>query len=47
MTNAVDLGPVRKDLRALDDKSRRRVLRAVMALEFFEQLDIFDRDHRH
>ncbi|MGE5442270.1 MAG: type II toxin-antitoxin system RelE family toxin [Bacteroidota bacterium] len=33
MTYAVDLGPVRKDLRALDDKTRRRVLRAVMTLE--------------
>lgn len=33
MTYAVDLGPVRKDLRTLDDKTRRRVLRAVMALE--------------
>jgi mRNA interferase RelE/StbE len=33
VTYAVDLGPVRKDLRALDDKTRRRVLRAVMTLE--------------
>ena len=33
MTYAVELGPVRKDLRALDDKTRRRVLRALVALE--------------
>jgi mRNA interferase RelE/StbE len=33
MTYAVELGPVRKDLRALDDKTRRRILRALIALE--------------
>ena len=33
MTYAVELGPVRKDLRALDDKTRRRILRAIVALE--------------
>ena len=33
MTYAVELGPVRKDLRALDDKTRRRILRALVALE--------------
>jgi mRNA interferase RelE/StbE len=33
MTYAVELGPVRKDLRALDDKTRRRILRAIIALE--------------
>lgn len=33
MSYVVDLGPVRKDLRALDDKTRRRVLRAVITLE--------------
>jgi mRNA interferase RelE/StbE len=29
----VELGPVRKDLRALDDKVLRRVLHAVKALQ--------------
>jgi mRNA interferase RelE/StbE len=33
VTYTVELGPVRKDLRALDDKTRRRIFRAVMALE--------------
>jgi mRNA interferase RelE/StbE len=33
VTYAVDLGPVRKDLRALDERVRHRVLRAVMVLE--------------
>lgn len=33
MTYTVDLGPVRKDLRALDDRTRRRIFRAIMALE--------------
>ena len=33
MTYAVELGPVRKDLRALDETIRRRVLSALVALE--------------
>jgi mRNA interferase RelE/StbE len=33
MTYAVELGPVRKDLRALDDQTRRRILRALIGLE--------------
>ena len=33
MTYAVELGPVRKDLRALDDRTRHRILRAIVALE--------------
>ena len=32
MTYAVELGPVRKDLRALDDKTRCRILRVIVAL---------------
>jgi mRNA interferase RelE/StbE len=33
VTYALDLGAVRRDLRALDEPTRRRVLRAIMRLE--------------